>query len=109
MSEFVNENIKKGSNFLDRVEEMMFPGEIEIEGSGYNRNLLDRRIEKYLDRHFDEYIEEFGLVREAHLQIYEEKLDRCEDDIEELKDFQKDVKDEISLFEKRLDRIEKEL
>ncbi len=109
MTEFVNENIKKGSNVLDRIEEFLFPGEMEIEGTGYDRRLLDRRVEKYLDKHFDEYIEEFGLIREIDLHIYEEKLENCSRDIEELNEFQKDVKDEINSFKARLDRIEEEL
>lgn len=109
MSEFVDKNIKKGSNVLDRVEEFLFPGEIEIEGSGYNRHLMDKRVEKYLDKHFDEYIEEFGLLKEVDLTVYEEKVDQCEKDVEELKDFQKDMKDEVDVLQKRLDRIEKEI
>jgi len=109
MSEFVDENIKKGSNVLDRIEELLFPGEIEIEGTGYQRRMLDRRLEKYLDKHFDEYIEEFGLLKEIDLKVYEEKVDQCEKDVEELKEFQKDITDEIDVLQKRLDRIEKEL
>lgn len=109
MSEFVNENVKKGSNVLDRIEEFLFPGDIEIEGSGYNRHLLDRRIEKYLDKHFDEYIEEFNLVKEIDLHTYEERLESCAEDVEELSEFQKDVEDEINSFKNRLNRIEEEL
>jgi len=109
MAEFVNENIRKGSNVLDRIEESLFPGEIEIEGSGYQRRMFDKRIEKYLDEHFEEYIEEFNLVREIDLHIYEEKLEHCQEETEELKEFQKDVKDELKLFKARLDRIEEEL
>ena len=106
MNEFVNENIEKGSNLLDRFEEALFPGEIDIEGTGYERNILDSRIEKYLDKHLDEYIEEFGLVRELHLEIYEENVDRMVDDIDEIKEFQKDMDAEISNLKRRLDKIE---
>ncbi|MFP3871527.1 MAG: hypothetical protein ACLFVL_01440 [Candidatus Aenigmatarchaeota archaeon] len=109
MTEFMNEHMKKGSNALDRVEEFLFPGDIEIEGTGYQRSLLDRRVEKYLDKHFDEYIEEFNLLREIDLHVYEEKLARCEEDVEEIREFQKDVDDEIDSFKARLDRIEEEL
>ncbi len=110
MSEFVDENIRrKGSNALDRIEETLFPGEVDIEGTGYDRRMLDRRVEKYLDKHFDEYIEEFGLLKEIDLKVYEEEVDQCEEDVDDLKEFQKDMKDEIEVLEKRLDRIEKEL
>lgn len=109
MAEFIDKNIKKGSNVLDRIEEVLFPGEIEIEGTGYDRHLMDKNIEKYLDKHFDEYIEEFGLLKEVDLKIYEEQVDQCEEDVEDLKEFQKDMMDEISVLQKRLDRIEKEI
>jgi len=109
MNEFVNENIEKGSNLLDRLEEAIFPGEIEIEGTGYERNILDSRIERYLDRHLDEYIEEFGLVRELHLEIYNEKVDTMVEDIDEIKEFQKDMDAEISTLKRRLDEIEDQI
>ncbi len=109
MNEFVNENIERGSNLLDRLEEAIFPGEIEIEGTGYERNILDSRIERYLDRHLDEYIEEFGLVRELHLEIYNEKVDIMVEDIDEIKEFQKDMDAEISTLKRRLDEIEDQI
>ena len=59
MNEFANRSAKKTSDILDRIEETLFPGELEIEGTGYDRGLFDRRLEKYLDQHFDEYIDEF--------------------------------------------------
>lgn len=109
MNEFVNDNIERGSNVLDMIEEAVFPGDIDIEGTGYERNILDGRIEKYLDRHLDEYIDEFGLVRELHLEIYEEKVDLMVEDIDEIKEFQKDIDAEISNFKRRLTKIEEEI
>ncbi|MFW5928586.1 MAG: hypothetical protein ACOCSL_05215 [Thermoplasmatota archaeon] len=109
MNEFVNENIERGSNLLDRFEEAIFPGEIDITGTGYERNILDGRIEKYLDRHLDEYIGEFGLIRELHLEIYNDKVDTMVDDIDDLKEFQKDMEAEISDFKRRLDQLEDEI
>ncbi|MFP4001397.1 MAG: hypothetical protein ACLFU5_05800 [Thermoplasmata archaeon] len=109
MGEFANKSAKKTSNILDRIEETLFPGEMNVEGTGYHRGLMDRRLEKYLDKHFDEYIEEYGLVRELHLEVYEDKYERCVEDIEELEDFQKDIEAEISSLNNRLDRIGEEL
>ncbi|MFP4051821.1 MAG: hypothetical protein ACLFVB_08795 [Thermoplasmata archaeon] len=109
MNEFVNDNVERGSNVLDMIEEAVFPGDIDIEGTGYERNILDGRIEKYLDRHLDEYIDEFGLVRELHLEIYEEKVDLMVEDIDEIKEFQKDMDAEISNFKRRLTKIEEEI
>nr|AGF93340.1 hypothetical protein FLSS-23_0005 [uncultured organism] len=109
MNEFVNENIERGSSILDRFEEAIFPGEVDIDGTGYERNILDGRIEKYLDRHLDEYIEEFGLIRELHLEIYNDKVDSMVDDIDEIKEFQKDMEAEVSDFKRRLDSIEDQI
>ncbi len=109
MGEFANQSVKKTSNILDRIEETLFPGELEIEGTGYDRRLLDRRLEKYLDRHFDEYIKEYGLVRELHLEVYEDKYEKCLQDVDRLEDFQKDIEAELSTLKRRLDRIEEEM
>ncbi len=109
MNEFANRSAKKTSDILDRIEETLFPGEIEIEGTGYDRRLFDRRLEKYLDQHLDEYIEEFGLVRELHLEIYESKYENCLKEANELEDFQKDIRAELESLNRRLDKIEEEL
>ncbi|MBS3781883.1 MAG: hypothetical protein KGY66_03835 [Candidatus Thermoplasmatota archaeon] len=108
MNEFANKGVKKTSDILDRIEETLFPGEIEIEGTGYERNVFDRRLEKYLDQHFDEYIDEFGLVRELHFEIYESKYQDCLKDVNDLEDFQKDIEAELDSLSRRLDKIEEE-
>ncbi len=107
MNEFIDEYKSRGKNVMDKVENVLFPGEMEIEGSGYERNILDWQIEKYLDQHFHEYIEEFNLIRELDLQVYDNKYEEIVDGIEEIKGFHKDVDAELSEIERRLDRIEK--
>ncbi len=109
MNEFVNKGSEKTTNMLDYIEDVLFPGEIDIEGTGYNRRLLDHRLEKYLDKHFDEYIEEFDLVRELHLEVYENKFEACVRDVEKLEDFQKDIDAELDSLNRRLDKIEEKL
>lgn len=108
MSEFVDKHFKGEDNVLENVQEYLLP-EADIEGTGYKRGLLDRRIEKYLDSHFEEYIEEFGLVRELDLEVYEDKYNFVVDNVKEIKEFQKDAEAEISSLNKRLDRIEKKM
>ncbi len=109
MNEFANKSAKKTSDILDRIEETLFPGDIEIEGTGYDRRIFDRRLEKYLDKHFDEYIDEFELVRELHLHVYEDKFESCEEDVERLENFQRDIEAELDSLKRRLDRLEEEL
>ncbi len=106
MSEYINEP-RRNENILDRIQEFLFPGEMEIEGTGYKRNIIDRRIELYLDRHFDEYIEEFGLVRELDLQVYEDRYQEMVEGINEINEFQTEALTDIHDLKRRLDRIEK--
>ncbi|MFO7791842.1 MAG: hypothetical protein R6W73_02530 [Candidatus Saliniplasma sp.] len=103
---FLEKNVEKGKNILDKVEDFLFPGEITIEGTGYQRNILDKRIEKYLDEHFDEYIDEFGLVRELELEIYESRYNSLNQEIANIKEFQEDMDSELESFKRRLDKIE---
>ncbi len=109
MEEYADRYAQKKEDLFDRIQEFLFPGEVEIEGTGYERSLLDRRIEKYLDKHFDEYIQEYGLVRELDLIVYEEKLSEILDGIKDIKEFQDDTGATIAEFERRLDRLESEL
>ncbi len=105
MSEFIDEK-PTGDNILDRLQDTLFPGDVDIEGTGYKRTVIDRSIEKYLDQHFDEYIDEYGLVRELDLQIYEDKFNGIVEDIKDIKEFQKDTSAEIAVLTRRLDKIE---
>ncbi len=105
MSEYIGEQ-PSGESILDRLQDMLFPKDIDIEGTGYKRTVIDRSIEKYLDQHFDEYIDEYGLIRELDLRIYEEKYNGVVEDIKVVKEFQKDVNAEIAVLKRRLDKIE---
>lgn len=105
--EGVGKNIKESStDVLDKIQEFIFPSEFDVEGTGYERNLLDRRIEKYLDQHFDEYVEEFGLVRELDIEVLEERVDYMVESIKDIDDFQKDAEAELMSLKRRLDKIE---
>ncbi len=103
---FVKKNVEKGKDLVERIEDFLFPGEVTIEGTGYQRSLLDRRIEKYLDEHFDEYIQEFGLVRELELEIYESRYETLKDEISGIEEFQKDMESELESFKRRLEQLE---
>ncbi len=105
-SEFFNKNVKKGKNVLDRIESFLFPGEMVIDGTGYERNLLDKRVEKYLDDHFEEYIQEFGLIRELELEIYESRYETLLNDIDDINEFQEDIESELASMKRRLDKLE---
>ncbi len=109
MYENFEERFGSREDILDRVQDVIFPGEIDIEGTGYERGLLDRRIEKYLDKHFDEYINEYGLIRELDIVIYEENFDKLVDTVKEIKEFQADASAKLAALKRRLDRLESEI
>lgn len=106
MNIFADESSRKSENILDRIQDFLFPGELEIEGSGYERSILDRRIEKYLDEHFDEYISEFGLVRELEIEVLGSNYVAMVKDIEDIEEFQLDVESELSSLRRRVEKLE---
>ncbi|UCH88698.1 MAG: hypothetical protein JSV49_10670 [Thermoplasmata archaeon] len=92
-------------SFFARIKAYLSGAEKEKDEATYQRKLLDGRIEKYLDRHANEYIEEFGLVTSVDLQVYEE---RCEDltmRLESLQEFAKTSDAELSDLERRVTAI----
>ncbi|MGM0405052.1 MAG: hypothetical protein ACQEQM_02795 [Thermoplasmatota archaeon] len=105
-SDILNNNVEKGKNILESIESFLFPGEMVIEGTGYERNLLDKRVEKYLDDHFEEYIQEFGLIRELELEIFESRYETLLNDIDDISEFQEDIESELASMKRRLDKLE---
>lgn len=106
MNEYIDRPMEKGRSIVDKLQEFLFPGDMTIEGTGYERNILDRRIENYLDEHFKEYIEDYGLVRELDIEVLESRFERIKEDVDEIDEFQKDVETELVSLRKRLDRLE---
>ncbi|MFP4000812.1 MAG: hypothetical protein ACLFSM_00755 [Thermoplasmata archaeon] len=94
---------------FSRFKTGMMPKKAEIEGTGYKRRVIDRRIEKHLDRHFNDYIERYDLIRELHLREIEDDLEKCEPRIKDVDEFQKDIKAEIEELERDLEKIEEEV
>lgn len=89
--------------FWSRVK-AAFSSEDE-ESNLYNRRLIDNRIERYLDRNFDSYIDEYGLVREMDLKRYDERYDGLSERIEGLKGFMKEADAEAGNLEGRIETI----
>ncbi len=102
---FKDINLNK-NDILDQIQDFLFPGQVDIEGTGYERSMIDRRIEKYMDEHFEEYLEEFNLVRELDMEIYEDRFKYIVDSIDDLQEFQKDIDADITDMKRKLRRIE---
>ncbi len=96
-------------SIFSKLKTGMMPEKAEIEGTGYKRRVMDRRIEKHLDRHFNDYIDRYDLIRELHLIEIEENLESCEARTTDIDEFQKDMKAEIEELERDLEMIEEEV
>ena len=94
---------------FERVKRIFSLGEREDaeEEERYKRRLLDSRIEKYLDEHFDEYIEDYGLVTKQHLTTYEKRATGLEERLSSLTTYTRDVDAAVSDLESRVTEVEK--
>ena len=82
-------------------------GEVAEEEEQYKRRLLDSRIEKYLDEHFDEYIEDYGLVTKQLLTACEKRATGIEERLSSLSTYTRDVDAAVTDLETRVTEVEK--
>jgi len=82
-------------------------GEAAEEEEEYKRRLFDSRIEKYLDEHFVEYIEDYGLVTKQRLTAYENRATGLKERLSSLTAFTRDVDAAVSDLERRVTEVEK--
>lgn len=93
-------------SFFDRIRGYFSRSEEEgDENETYERNLLDSRIEKYLDHHASQYISEFGLVTSIDIQGYEERYEDMAVRIKSLQDYARDADADVSNLEHRMEAI----
>jgi hypothetical protein len=92
-------------SFFDRIRGYFSKEEEEEGNETYQRNLLDSRIEKFLDHHAAQYISEFGLVTSIDIQGYEERYEDMTVRINSLQDFARDADAEVSNLENRMEAI----
>lgn len=103
-----NENTENESTF-ERIKRVFSLGEREVaeEEERYQRRLLDSRIEKYLDDHFDEYIKDYGLITKQHLTAYEKKATDIEESLSSLTAYTRDIDAAVTDLERRVTEVEK--
>lgn len=75
----------------------------------YERKLFDKRIEVFLDRHFAEFIRDFGILDEIALEVRNERLLTIEEKSEGLISFTRSIDNEASSLENRVATLEKAL
>lgn len=93
--------VEKPSFFM-RIKAYLAGTEKEKEEATYQRKLLDSRMEKYLDRHANEYIEEFGLVTSVDIQVYEDRYENMTSRISSLQEFSRTSDAELTDLERRV-------
>jgi hypothetical protein len=74
---------------------------------------VESRVDEYLDRRFQNLVEEWQLVNQSKLKKFKEQkykeLEQDEARLTDLKKFESDMQDSLLKLEARLDNVEKEL
>ncbi|HEX9709955.1 MAG TPA: hypothetical protein VGB42_08345 [Candidatus Thermoplasmatota archaeon] len=73
----------------------------------YQRRVFDRQIEKFLDKHFSDYVREFGLVDEVTLDLRTEKVGVLEKRAADLVSVAKELDGEVKALDERIATLEK--
>lgn len=93
-------------NMARKIDGFFMPDDYQLETeTGYMRKNLDRRIEGYLDAHFDEYLSTYQVVTVLDLERLEGTCDTLEIKVKDLKTFALDTDAKISNLETRVDTI----
>lgn len=79
--EAYDQSTKKGSTW-DTIKDLFSTGseykDVNDESIQYRRKLLDYRIENFLDTHFSDYVQDFGILDEPALEIRNERVSGLE-------------------------------
>jgi len=87
-----------------KVDDFFMPDEYQLEtDTGFQRKIWDRRIEGYLDAHFDEYISTYQVVTAIDLERLEGRYENIEIRVKDLKTFALDMDAKVSNLETRVD------
>lgn len=89
-----------------KVDDFFMPEEYNLETeTGYKRRFWDRRVEGYLDAHFDEYISTYELITEIDLERLENRYEKLDVELKDIKSFALDTDAKLSNMEKRVDNL----
>ncbi|MEA3457841.1 MAG: hypothetical protein U9R21_04095 [Candidatus Thermoplasmatota archaeon] len=90
----------------EKVDDFFMPDDYQLErDTGYQRKVLDRRVEGYLDAHFDEYISTYQIVTSIDLEGLDDRCEGIEVRVKDLKTFALDTDAKVSNLETRVDTI----
>jgi len=91
-------------NILDSLKRRFEREEVVIEPT-YERSFLDKKIERFLDEKFGEYIDEFGIITDEKLRNYDQNLQSFEKKVDALTEFIKNADRDIKDLEKRVEEL----
>lgn len=93
----------EGEGIMNRMKGFFHDEDYELESeTGYSRRMGDRGIERYLDYHFDEYIDEFDVVTGLDLEYLEQRYTNIRVDTQMLRQFTLDADALIADLERRV-------
>jgi len=94
--------------FFSRIKSFFHKEKTEEEQT-YKRKMMDKKIERFLDNHFESFIAEYGMVREIDLVGYDERHGTLSDKLKVLNDFVKGADAEIGSIEIRVEHLKKSI
>jgi len=102
---------ENAGGFIDTLRNWFSTGSdyavLSDENVKYRRRFLDRRIESYLDQHFHDYIDDFGLLDEIALDVRTERVNSLDARSLDIDRFITKVDHDVGELESRCDILEK--
>ena len=92
--------------FTSKISDLFIDEDYELKtDTGCERKVWDRRIEGYLDAHFDEYISTYQVITSIDLERLEGRCEGMDVRVRGLKTFSLDMDAKVSNLETRVDTL----
>lgn len=104
----MDEMEEQKTGFFSRIKSWFHKDKPEEEPT-YKRKMMDKKIERFLDNHFESFIAEYGMVREIDLIGYDERHGTLSEKLKVLNDFVKGADAEIGSIEIRVEHLKKSI